>query len=90
MPIKMPNCDWLHFAERSGREGREWAEEYRCHLAKLELGNRALQYMREGHLEQGGDLLREFSGQVEGVCGEPASLRAVLDRYRHGVEGYYF
>jgi hypothetical protein len=86
----MPNCDWLHFAERCGREGRGWAEQYRSHAAKLALGGSALQRMREGRVEQGGELLREFICQVEGVCGEPASVRAVLDRYRHGIEGYYF
>lgn len=46
--------------------------------------------MREGRLEQGEEFLREFIEQVEGVCGEPTSVRAVLDRYRHGIEGYYF
>lgn len=87
---KMQNCDWLHFAERSGPEGQEWAEKYRQHWSTMELGNRTLQQMREGNLEQGGQLLQEFIAQVESVNGEPASLRAVLDRYRHGIEGYYF
>jgi hypothetical protein len=87
--INMPNSEWLHFAERSGRRGREWAEEYRRHSSKVELGAHALQQMRAGHLEQGGGLLREFVGEVESVDGEPASVRAVLDRYRHGIEGYY-
>lgn len=87
---KMSNCDWLHFAARSGREGREWAEGYRHHAGKLELGHRALTNMRRGDLERGRTLLQEFVGQVEEVSGESASVRAVLDRYRHGIEGYYF
>ncbi len=88
--ILMGKCDWLHFAERTGRAGKEWAEEYRRHQPKVELGKRALQLMREGQMEQGGKLLHEFIGQVEGVCGEPVSVRAVLDRFSHGIEGYYF
>jgi hypothetical protein len=86
----MLNFDWLHFVERSGPEGRGWAEQYRRHAAKMEIGKRALEHLRGGRAEQGGELVREFVGQVEGVCGEPASLRAVLDRFRHGIEGYYF
>jgi len=82
--------EWLHFAERSGREGREWAEEYRLHAVKLDLGLSALQHLREGRMEQGGELLKECISQVESVRGVPASQRAVLDRYRHGIEGYYF
>lgn len=81
---------WLHFAERSGREGRDWAEEYRRHATKLDLSTRALKHMREGQMDEGGKLLKEFISQVESVSGEPASLRAVLDRFRHGIEGYYF
>jgi hypothetical protein len=82
--------DWLRFAGLSGPEGQEWAEEYRRYSAKVELGNRGLQHMREGDLQRGGEFLREFIGQVESVSDGPASLRAVLDRFRHGIEGYYF
>ena len=86
----MQNNDWLHFAERSGREGREWAEKYECHRPTAELGTRALLKMREGQLDQAKELLQEFVGKVEAVREGPASIRAVLDRYRHGIEGYYF
>ena len=83
--------EWLHFAERSGREGQEWAETFRRdHFAKMEAGQRALEQMRLGNVAQGGELLREFIDQVESVFDERGSLRAVLDRYRYGIEGYYF
>lgn len=87
----MQDCTWLHFAERSGPEGREWAEGYGRHFDKLELGTLALTHLREGNLEQGEGLLRDFISEIEGVpAAESASLRAVLDRFRHGIEGYYF
>ncbi len=86
----MQDREWLYYAERSGSEGREWAEQYRRHSAIAKLGERALRSMRENHLEEGEQLLREFIDGVEGVRGEPASVRAVLDRYRHGIEAYYF
>jgi hypothetical protein len=90
-PNKKQDCTWLHFAERSCPEGREWAEGYWRHFDKLELGTRALTQLRGGHMDQGDVLLREFISQIEGVpAAEPASLRAVLDRFRHGIEGYYF
>lgn len=56
----------------------------------MEIGKRALQHMREGQLVEGEKLLMEFRGELEKVCGEPASVRAVMDRYRFGIEGYYF
>ena len=86
----MQNRDWLHFAERSGPEGREWVEEYHRHLNKADLGDLALQRMREGRHEEGGELLRQLIDQVEEVHTGSPSVRAVLDRYRHGIEGYYF
>jgi hypothetical protein len=90
-PGKKQDCNWLHFAIRTGPEAREWAEGYQRHFDKLELGTSALTHFREGHLESGEGLLREFIDQVEGVpATEPASLRAVLDRFRYGIEGYYF
>ena len=90
-PSQKQNCTWLHFAQRCGPKGREWTEGYGRHFDKLELGTRALTHLREGHLEQGEGVLREFISEVEGVpATEPASLRAVLDRFRHGIEGYYF
>jgi hypothetical protein len=86
----MQNCDWLHFAERCGAEGRDWAEKYRQHWPTMELGNQTLKKLREDKLEEGERLLQEFIRQVESVRGEPDSVRAVLDRYRYGIEGYYY
>lgn len=56
----------------------------------MELGNRTLQLLREGKLEDGERALQEFTAEVEKVSCKPDSVRAVLDRYRHGIEGYYF
>lgn len=84
------NCDWLYFAQRTGRAGQEWAENYRCHLPKLEVGKRALELMRRGQIERGGELLQEFIGLVGTACNEPSSIKAVLGRYTHGIQGYYF
>jgi hypothetical protein len=86
----MQDREWLYYAERSGREGRAWAVEYRRHSDTAKLGERALKSMRENQMEQAGQLLREFIDGVERVDGEPHSVRAVLDRYRHGIEAYYF
>ena len=86
----MQNCDWLHFAERCGPDGSQWAGNYREHWSTMELGNRTLQLLREGKLEDGEKALQEFIAEVEKVSCKPDSVRAVLDRYRHGIEGYYF
>lgn len=83
-------CDWLHFAERTGKEGQQWALTYRNHLSKVALSDRALHVMRKGDLKQGKDLLEEFARQLDSDPAEDYSIRAVLDRWYHGVAGYYY
>src|SRR5262245_16425250 len=86
----MQDREWLYYVERSGREGCEWSAQFRRHSPTMQVGHRALLLMREGHLDQSAELLQELIDEVEGIDGEPHSIRAVLDRYRHGIEGYYF
>jgi hypothetical protein len=81
--------EWLYFARRTGPEGCKWAKEYGCHNATMQLGDLALQQLRKKNSTAEGTL-QEFIRCVEAVPPEPASVRAVLDRFRYGIEGYYF
>lgn len=86
--ILMKACDWLHFAERTGDDGREWVDQYKRHSNTLEMSKEALQYMRRGQLDKGNEVLGECRREIEAASSEP-SIRAVLDRQLHGVDGYY-
>jgi hypothetical protein len=88
--ILMKAYDWMHFAERTGDAGKKWVQDYRTHTPKLEIGKTALHFMRDGRMKEGERCLAEFRVEVERVCTEPISIRAVLDRHRYGIEGYYF
>lgn len=83
--------DWLHFVARSGDEGRCWAEEYRRPdvLAADDLGVRALKEMRAGRLDAGDALLDEMAAGFRPLD-LPPSIRAVLERWYHGVAAYLF
>lgn len=83
-------CDWLHFAERTGSAGQDWAAAYRRHLPAVALSDRALALMRKGEIEEGGRVLREFGHHLSAMRGEQDSVSAVLYRWHHGVAGYYF
>jgi hypothetical protein len=86
---ELQNCEWLYFARRTGPDGCKWAEEYVRHNATMQLGGLALQQLRKRNSTAGGTL-QEFIRCVEVVPPEPPSVRAVLDRFRYGIEGYYF
>jgi hypothetical protein len=86
---ELQNNEWLYFARRTGPEGCKWAEEYVCHNATTQLGALTLQQLRKRNSTAGGTL-QKFIHCVEAVPPEPASVRAVLDRFRYGIEGYYF
>lgn len=81
---------WLHFAERASSQGRRWAHEYSRHASKVETSNRALLLLRQGRLEEGFALLEELSAQMKAMSHEQPSIVAVLERWYHGVSGYYF
>jgi hypothetical protein len=83
-------CDWLHFAERTGRAGHDWAATYRRHLPAVALSDRALALMRKGEIEEGRRVLREFAYYLSALRDEQDSVSAVLYRWHHGVAGYYF
>lgn len=88
--IYTTRCDWLHFAGRTGSPGRLWAERYRYHYPTLDIGKRALELIRHGQIQAGSEALAKFVERVDAVNNEQPSIRAVLDRYVHGVQAYYF
>jgi hypothetical protein len=83
--------DWLHFVARSGDEGRQWAEEYRRPEVQEadQLAVRALKQMREGRLDAGAAQLEAMAERVRHGDFSP-SIRAVLERWYHGVAAYLF
>jgi hypothetical protein len=82
--------DWLHFAERTGGPGKQWAIDYRRHRSAVALADESLALLRQGKIESGGLALLELKRQISRIRGEQESVRAVLDRWFHGVSGYYF
>jgi hypothetical protein len=80
--------DWLHFAERSGEGGKAWATAYRSHSEKLVLHDRALHLLREGQIEEGRQFLGLFSVSLRSLDPQ-SSVYAVMERWYHGVAGYY-
>jgi hypothetical protein len=85
-----PRYDWLHFASRSGDAGRAWAQDYRRHADLVETSNDALDLMRRNELESGYARLRDYAAGIEALDSPSRSMRALLDRWYHGVAGYYF
>jgi hypothetical protein len=83
--------DWLHFVARSGDEGRQWAEEYRgpAVLKADLLAVQALKEMRAGRLDAGDARLEEMAESFRPLD-LPPSIRAVLERWYHGVAAYSF
>lgn len=83
-------CDWLHFAERTGKPGKDWSADYRQHSRAVSLAEESLTLLRRGAIDRGGMALLELKRQLSRLRNEQDSVRAVLDRWYHGVAGYYF
>jgi len=82
--------DWLHFAARAGTNGHEWVSIYRSHAATVGLTQKALQLMWRDQLEQGRELLQQFTRAVQDVAISPPSVAAAMQRLYYGSEAYYF
>src|SRR5262249_29405367 len=82
--------DWLHFAARAGTNGHEWAGIYKSHAATVGLTQRALQLMWRHQVEQGRELLQQFTRAVRDVAIDPPSVAAAMQRLYYGSEAYYF
>lgn len=81
--------DWLHFAGHAGEAGRAWADAYRRYLPLVGQSDEALDLMRQGRLEAGHARLRAYTAALDALKTCPSSVRAMLDRFGHGVAGYY-
>ena len=79
---------WLHFATRSGEEGRRWAEEYRRDRSVEELSEQSLLLLRRRRYEEGNELLARAAESLEAVQGPERSVRSVMERWYYGVLGY--
>jgi hypothetical protein len=83
------SCDWLHFVARSGEQGRSWAAAYKRHLPLFNSSVEALEDLRSGRLEAGEQRLRRLREDLRSLrFSLPPSVRHVLERWVHGVEGY--
>lgn len=79
--------DWMHFAARSGEQGCAWSATYRRYEPLEAMSIEALAMLRRGELESGETCLERLREDLA-ACGAPASVRAVLDRWYHGVAGF--
>lgn len=85
----VPAYDWLHFVARSSDEGRRWVENYR-RLEVLDtdrLAALALLDFREGRQKSGAARLKRISKRLRDLE-LSSSIRAVLNRWYHGVVAY--
>ena len=85
--------DWLHFAARSGEEGRAWAELYRQHRPLVRRSDEALDLLRRRRIDQGRASLDRMAEGMAALAASPQavpdSVRCVLDRWYQGTLGYY-
>jgi hypothetical protein len=88
--FRRDSYDWLHFAARSGEQGRAWAEQYRRHTSIADVSDRALDLLRRDQFAAGLAALRECAASLEALGPCPTSMRLMFERWYHGAAGYYF
>ena len=83
--------NWFHFIALSGREGREWVQEYRQpeHLKLTEEISRALELLRKRQIDVAGDLLRKSEVSLAKIAPSCESVLLVLERIYYPVLAYY-
>jgi hypothetical protein len=86
---KSSSFDWLHFAARSGEQGKAWVDLYRRLYPVLELSEKAVQLMRGHRVEEGRKLLDQYLHQIETAQDIPDSMRTLLYRWYYAAKAYY-
>ncbi|MET0400023.1 MAG: hypothetical protein ABW277_24750 [Longimicrobiaceae bacterium] len=81
---------WLHFVGMSCEEGRRWAEEYLRYSEVVDMNYECLVLLKRRRFAEGAAHLRRFRERVDGAGDAHPSIRAVLDRWYHAVDGYYW
>ncbi|HEU4558188.1 MAG TPA: hypothetical protein VFS20_10075 [Longimicrobium sp.] len=79
---------WFDMVRMSGAEGRRWVAEYARVQPLVTQVLAPLEVLRKGDLATGGEMLERASEALQGTCFEHASLRAMVERWYLGVEGY--
>lgn len=82
--------EWLHFVEQTGSAGVNWAQEYRKYSPALEKARMSILLLRRGQLREGEELMWATSSEIDAYPVISSSIKNVLDRYRYGLEAYYF
>ena len=85
----LQGTEWLHGAVCGGGQAIGWIEQYQSYSDAMEIGFAALRLMREKELTKAESLLSTFLEETAATPGERPEMRAMINRYRYGIESYY-